>query len=141
MSALMFIVALADALFYLSSQGYDVLAVTAHAALESGWGTSQLFTSYNNPWGIKGDDVEITTQECINGEVHTVKDSFRAFNSIDDAAIDYDILIKTRYPWAWQYRDQPLLYFLGLQVDGYATDPEYFVKLVNVYRQLKGGEL
>ncbi|RKX52197.1 MAG: flagellar assembly peptidoglycan hydrolase FlgJ, partial [Thermotoga sp.] len=46
-----------------------------------------------------------------------------------------------RFPVAWQYRDQPFLYFLALQVHGYATDPYYFQKLVKIYRQLKGGEL
>jgi len=141
MTATLFIYLLADALFYLSERGYDPLAVVAHAALESGWGQSALFESYNNPWGISGCDVTFDTKEYINGEERILKGTFSAYRSLLDAAIDYDRVIKTVYRIAYKHRNEPILYFLALKIEGYATDPYYFQKLMKVYRQLKGGEL
>ncbi|MHC1623624.1 MAG: glycoside hydrolase family 73 protein [Candidatus Methanospirareceae archaeon] len=135
-----FILKIADALLYLGSLGYDVLAVASHAALETGWGKSELFQKHNNMFGIKGDGVPYETVEYFHGRPERVGAVFKTYDSILDCAKDYHELIYTNYPLAYRYRDNAYMYFLALQKEGYATDPKYFTKLCWIYNYLKGGE-
>ena len=106
--------------------------VAAQWALESGWGnhTSGRF----NFFGLKGVGTEVNTQEYINGEWITIKDGFIDFPSLY-ASVEY---LVSR--WYKDYKN-----FKGvnrannrnhcahlLMQEGYATDPVYAVKLVQI---------
>ena len=70
-----------------SSIGVPPHFLVAHAALESGWGKSEIRTANGQPshnlFGVKagkswsGASVEIQTTEYINGEAQSVRDKFR----------------------------------------------------------------
>jgi len=138
MIGLDFILTIRDAVLYLAGEGYDPLAVIAHAALESGWGTSELAREHKNLFGIKGEGVEYETCEVVNGETVVIKAKFRSYKSYEECARHYDILIKTLYPEAYKVRSHGIAYFLGI-CGKWATDPAYFAKLVKIYQLLLEG--
>lgn len=106
--------------------------VAAQWALESGWGNHT--SGRYNFFGLKGVGTEVNTQEYINGEWVTIKDGFIDFPSLY-ASIEY---LVTR--WYKDYKN-----FKGvnrannrnhcahlLMQEGYATDPGYATKLVQI---------
>ena len=121
----------------------------AQAILESGWGKSSLSLSPNhNLFGIKassdwtGDTVLIATQEYIDGKFITVEASFRKYNSWTDSLVDHASFFTNS---AWRINNYKA--FIGeldykqaaknLQAAGYATDPEYANKLINIIESYK----
>lgn len=110
----------------------------AQAILESGWGRSALAQAPNyNLFGIKGEYngqyCVFNTQEYINGKYVTVQARFRKYPSWADSINDHSNLFLrwdrysnlrgcTNYKLACQY----------VQQDGYATDPSYSNKLINL---------
>lgn len=126
---------------------YQVLpSITiAQAILESDWGQSQLTAKYNNLFGVKDDRTEntkeMTTQEYLNGEWKTVTASFRVYASYRDSLLEHAQLFHKGTTWnANQYQ-----HFLAaknyqeaakaLETDGYATDPGYAEKLIELIQQ------
>lgn len=126
---------------------YQVLpSITiAQAILESDWGQSQLTAKYNNLFGVKGDRTEntkeMTTQEYLNGEWKTVTARFRVYASYRDSLLEHAQLFHKGTTWnANQYQ-----HFLAaknyqeaakaLEIDGYATDPGYAEKLIELIQQ------
>ncbi len=126
---------------------YQVLpSITiAQAILESDWGQSQLTAKYNNLFGVKGDRTEntkeMTTQEYLNGEWKTVTARFRVYASYRDSLLEHAQLFHKGTTWnANQYQ-----HFLAaknyqeaakaLETDGYATDPGYAEKLIELIQQ------
>lgn len=126
---------------------YQVLpSITiAQAILESDWGQSQLTAKYNNLFGVKGDRTEntkeMTTQEYLNGEWKTVTARFRVYASYHDSLLEHAQLFHKGTTWnANQYQ-----HFLAaknyqeaakaLETDGYATDPGYAEKLIELIQQ------
>ena len=122
--------------------------ILAQAALESDWGKREIPTadgkhSYNL-FGIKatgdwqGKTTTVTTTEYQNGQPVKVQQRFRVYDSYLDAIGDY-IHVLTDNP---RYRDvvnasQPEAAAYALQRAGYATDPYYGAKLVQIIGQLK----
>lgn len=119
----------------------------AQAALESGWGTSSLAKPpYNNNFGIKassdwsGRTVSMPTREWLNGQYVTINASFRAYDSIADSVRDHAAFF-TNTDW----RKEHYKHVVGekdykksaraLQNAGYATDPSYATKLINIIEQ------
>lgn len=119
----------------------------SQAALESGWGTSSLAKPpYNNNFGIKassdwsGRTVPMPTREWIDGQYVTVNASFRAYDSIADSVRDHAAFF-TNTEW----RTENYKHVVGerdykksaraLQNAGYATDPSYATKLINIIEQ------
>lgn len=123
---------------------YGVIASIsiAQAILESDWHTSVLSTQYNNLYGIKADvgqkSVVLPTQEFENGEWLTIQGRFAAYDSWQQSMRAHAELLYHGTSWnAAQY--QHVLAAKDYQTaataltkDGYATDPTYAEKLVNI---------
>lgn len=123
--------------------------ILAQAALESGWGRREITTSDGKPshnlFGIKasgdwqGKTTEILTTEYINGVKHKVRAAFRVYESYEHALSDYAKFL-TKNPRYQRVLNtaNPEMGARALQESGYATDPDYAGKLVNIIHKIKG---
>lgn len=101
--------------------------VIAQAALESGY-------NINAPtlFGIKGDGVVLDTSEYVNGEYVNIRDSFKAYPTITASVQGYyDLMQSDRYAPATS-ADEYSEECRQLSICGYATDPNYSEKLINI---------
>lgn len=123
-----------------NSLGVPAQFLVAHAALESGWGKSEIRQANGQPsynlFGVKagrnwnGASVEVQTTEYVNGEAQSVREKFRAYGSYAEAFRDYANLLKTNGRFASVLGQQDGTQFArSLQQSGYATDPAYADKL------------
>lgn len=118
--------------------------IVAHAALESGWGRAEPKTADGRPshnlFGIKagsgwaGAVVEATTTEFVAGQPVKRVERFRAYGSYAEAFQDYARLLAQRYPSVLG-STEPRRFAAGLQQAGYASDPDYALKLERVINQ------
>ena len=115
----------------------------AQAALETGWGRSELRFSDGAPtynlFGIKagrswqGAVAEATTTEYVNGVAQKSVERFRAYASYGEAFRDYANLLASNPRYAEVLNQQDAAGFArGLQRAGYATDPMYAAKLERI---------
>jgi len=114
----------------------------AQAALETGWGKSTIGNA-NNLFGIKatgehtpywtGDMVNASTQENYGSGNVTIQDNFRAYKTISDSIKDHSHLLLTlpRYE-AVKTAKTPEEQLQAIKDGGYATDPNYVSKLLNI---------
>lgn len=116
---------------------------TAQAILETGWGQSVPVDKYtgllsNNLFGIKGKgakgSVTSNTWEVYNGQTYRVDADFRAYSSVGDSWKDHKtfLLNGERYK---PFTEVMFDYTKGawaLKRAGYATDPLYAIKLINI---------
>lgn len=117
--------------------------IMGQAILESDWGKSELSAKYNNLFGIKsfypGDDsVKLSTKEYKDGKWIDISANFKVYASWDDCMRDHTLLFVNGVDW------DPYLYqgvlladnydtaAKALQVSGYATDPDYADKVIDV---------
>lgn len=114
--------------------------VIAQAVLESSWGDSDLYRNANNPFGIKGNyrgkSVSYNTEEVYSGKRVTIKANFRKYPSLLAALNDHNQLLSTTFikkDNILSYRTMAKL----LQQNGYATDPSYAKKLIQIIRKYK----
>jgi flagellar protein FlgJ len=119
----------------------------AQAALETGWGQHVQKlpngkSSYNlfnikadSRWN--GDSLKVKTLEYRDGIAQQERASFRAYDSYAESFRDYVDFIKTnpRYEMALDTVADPEGYVKGLQDAGYATDPHYADKVINIYQR------
>ena len=124
--------------------GADVRALVAQAALETGWGQHQIRdgqgVSINNLFGIKagstwtGDRQAVTTLEYEDGMAVRQRAEFRAYANLTEAFNDYvDFLTShPRYQGALEHASDARAFVEELQNAGYATDPEYADKILNI---------
>lgn len=111
--------------------------IIAQAILESGWGESKLAAIYHNYFGLKcgskwtGRSVNLTTQEEYQpGELTTIKDNFRVYDSMEEGVKGYFEFIQlARYQNLKGITD-PKKYLEIIKSDGYATSNAY---VANVY--------
>lgn len=110
----------------------------AQAILESGWGESALAAAPNyNLFGIKGDYngayCTFPTSEYINGQWVRVNANFRKYPSWLESLEDHSNLFLKwdRYANLRGCKDYKLACQYVRQ-DGYATDPSYTSKLINL---------
>jgi len=120
----------------------------AQAALESNWGASELSKEANNYFGIKDASAgeEYATRE-YNNEWTTVNASFKRYDSLAESVADYANLIKNGTSWDQDFY-QPVLeadHYTeaaeAVQEAGYATDPNYADKLIQIIEQYQLYEL
>lgn len=123
--------------------------IIAQAALESGWGNREIPTRHGKPshnlFGIKatpgwkGETTEITTSEYINGALRKVKASFKVYKNYADALTDYATFL-TGNPRYQNVINSPSVEKAAhaLQESGYATDPNYAKKLMNIIHYVQG---
>ncbi|GBG00723.1 flagellar rod assembly protein FlgJ [Azospira sp. I13] len=113
--------------------------MVAHAALETGWGKSEIRRADGSPsynlFGVKagkgwqGATVDATTTEYVGGVAQTTKEKFRAYGSYAEAFRDYaSLLQRPRFAGALGQQDG-MEFARSLQQAGYATDPMYAEKL------------
>jgi flagellar rod assembly protein/muramidase FlgJ len=111
----------------------------AQAILESGWGQSHI---ENNLFGIKagsswaGKIAIRETKEFVNGQWITVQAKFRAYDSFNESIEDHAKLLGTtdRYKKVIQAEDYIEACYEVWKA-GYATDPNYSNKLINIIEQ------
>ena len=109
--------------------------LVAQDALESNWGKSSLAKDFNfgGIKAVKGAPfVEKETKEYDSKKgMHRTKSKFRKFNSLDDY-VNYkiDLLSGKRYQ---AFTGDPSQFYSRVKAGGYATDPNYVEKLINVY--------
>lgn len=116
----------------------------AQAILESNWGRSELTVRANNLFGIKGvgprGSVTMESREFVQGRWVTVTTAFRAYHSWEESIRDHsDLLLNgtrsnpTRYHGVIgaDYRTASYEVWRG----GYATDPAYPEKLIQLIEQ------
>ena len=114
--------------------------LVAHAALESGWGKSEIRAANGqqsyNLFGVKagrswsGPSVDVQTTEYVNGEAQSVREKFRVYSSYSEAFQDYAALLKNNTRFSGVVGQQDGTQFARtLQQGGYATDPAYADKL------------
>ena len=112
------------------------------AILESNWGKSTLASKYNNLFGIKayGDQkkVSLETKEFVNEEWITIQGDFKVYDSWEQSMNDHTQLFVQGVDWnpalyekvitATNYQEAAQ----ALQDAGYATDPGYAQKIIQV---------
>lgn len=101
--------------------------VLAMAALESGYNLKA-----ETLFGIKGNGKILDTTEYIDGEYVNVKDSFKLYPSLAASVQGlYDLMQWDNYDRATSCTDYEEECRM-VQACGYATDPEYSDKLINI---------
>ena len=117
----------------------------AQAILESDWGESELAADYNNLYGRKTSDLSravlMETSEFANGEWIVIQDYFKVYKNVTESIEDHALLMVNGTDW------NPALYHPvleaetyeeashALQQSGYATDPTYPQKLIDLIEQ------
>jgi flagellar protein FlgJ len=117
----------------------------AQAILESGWGRSKLSANDKNYFGMKcfGNpgtiavschDYQTTECNAVTMTCWQEVDSFRVYNSPTDSFRDHgrQLATLTRYAAAFNYQRDPNQFAAEVHKAGYATDPAYTTKLVNL---------
>jgi len=118
----------------------------AQAALETGWGRRVVGGSSHNLFSIKADrawdgrTVVQRTMEVFDGRPVTINAAFRAYKDVGAAFDDYVDFIQgnPRYERALQRAADPRAYVQELQRAGYATDPSYARKILQIHGRLAG---
>jgi len=122
--------------------------LVAHAALESGWGKRTIHNAdgsdSHNLFGIKagpswhGATTRVMTTEYVNGAAQKKMDNFRSYGSYQEAFADYANVLSSspRYKNVMNQGRNIMGFAQGLQNGGYATDPRYAHKLIDVMSSL-----
>jgi flagellar protein FlgJ len=122
--------------------------IIAIAALESGWGKHIIKeingASSHNLFGIKAHDKNLPhtmhkTTEFINNAAVKVVEPFRKFENTASAVDGFaDFLLSNpRYKTALETNNDDTQFLRELQRAGYATDPEYANKAIDVLKQVQ----
>jgi len=119
----------------------------AQACLETGYGSSGLMIKAHALFGIKasktwkGKVYSAKTNEVYAGIEQTVSAVFRAYDTVADSVRDYFKLLQgKRYKeslTAKSVEDAVHIIVKG----GYATDPKYAEKVINIYKQVVVGAI
>jgi len=124
--------------------GVDADVLIAQSALETGWGkkiiSDEAGESSHNLFGIKarkdwhGPSARVNTLEFIDGTMKKTRDTFRMYDSFADSFKDYAALITSNpgYSDAITKSRNSNEYIKALQMAGYATDPEYANKVIDI---------
>jgi flagellar protein FlgJ len=121
--------------------GVPASVTIAQAIIESYWGSSRLSAEDNNYFGIKGDSqpgtagvVWFDTWEVRGGRSVMINAPFRAYNSMAESFVDHGnfFLDNSRYASAMAVKDDARQFAQAIARDGYATDPGYAGKLIQL---------
>lgn len=116
----------------------------AQSMLESGMGESELAKNANAWFGIKCSSTEsphqngcysISTWEVdANGNRYTTTAKFRKYDAAEKSFIDHGYFLSrlSRYAKAFNYKDNPDRFIYEVHMGGYATDPQYANKVINL---------
>lgn len=123
--------------------GVSPRILLAQAALETGWGQHLPGADSHNLFGIKadrgwgGDAVSAQTREYgggVGGAWHAEAAQFRSYASYADSLRDYVRFVQDnpRYAPALAHGGSDSRYIQALAEAGYATDPEYAARVLQV---------
>ena len=113
----------------------------AQAALESGWGGGKLVKPAKNLFSIKGKGPAGTyymrAWEVSHGRSVTVRAGFRKYHTYYESLEDHGMFLKKnrRYAGAFKYTKNPDKFARAIHKAGYATDPKYSTKLINIMKK------
>jgi flagellar protein FlgJ len=118
--------------------GIPASITLAQAALESSWGAR---APGNNLFGIKADKswtgptVSFATTEHLAGHAVGLVDKFRRYSSWLDSMIDHAQFLLKNPRYAACFKETTGAgWARALQAAGYATDPDYATKLIEIMR-------
>ncbi len=120
--------------------------ILSQAYLESGSGDSLLAKKYNNFFGLKADKnwkgqkVKLKTKEADkSGNLYDTTADFRVFNSPADSFQSYaNVLSNKRFKDAGIFNSiDPIEQAKAVTKAGYATDPNYFIKINSIIDTFK----
>ena len=119
-------------------RGYKIVSTAiAQAIIESRWGESGL-AKYHNYFGLKcgskwtGKSVNMQTKEEYKpGQISTIRDNFRVFDSMADGVNGYYNFISSSRYANLKTATTPRQYAEYLKADGYATSSSYRDTLVS----------
>jgi len=108
--------------------------VAAQWALESGWGKH--VSGKHNYFGLKGAGTSTGTQEFVDGKFVDIQDSFVNFNSL------YECVVYLVDRWYKDWKQHKGVNKAAnreaaarqLVEEGYATDPDYAIKLIKIMK-------
>ena len=124
--------------------GVPPQAILAQAALETGWGQAIMQhadgRSTHNLFGIKADNrwegerITMPTLEYTQGKASRRNEPFRSYDSYAASFADYANFLRSnpRYGQALLSGHNPLQFTQALRDAGYATDPDYNIKINNI---------
>lgn len=121
--------------------GVPASVTLAQAILESDWGRSRLARDAKNLFGIKAHSrpgnagvYTINAWEVLNGADVISPETFKAYKTWADSIVDHGKWFhqQPRYRHALAVRDDPRAFARAINDAGYATDPAYSAKLVNL---------
>ncbi len=126
-----------------ATHGVRPSVLIAQAALESDWGQSTLSTEANNYFGIKGANTkeQYVTKEFDSNEWTEIQASFKQYDSMGESVRDYADLMLYGTSWDANYYASVLAASnyqeaaYALQEAGYATDPDYAHKIIQIIEQ------
>ena len=115
------------------ARGYKVCSpIIAQACIESAFGTSSLGYRWHNYFGMKcgsswkGKSVNLSTkEEYIPGQLSTIRDNFRVYDSMEDGVKGYFDFINTKRYANLKSAQTPKEYLELIKKDGYATSSSY----------------
>lgn len=115
----------------------------AQAIIESSWGSSQLSVRAKNLFGIKafsnwrGDKITLPTTEWYGDKKQVINADFRAYDCFNESIEDHSkLLANARYRPVRECTDYREA-CIKIYECGYATDPEYPVKLIRIIEENK----
>ncbi|BCN23512.1 flagellar assembly peptidoglycan hydrolase FlgJ [Vibrio alfacsensis] len=128
--------------------GVEPSLLLAQAALETGWGQKVVKNargSSNNLFNIKADRSwqgdKVTTQTLEFHDNTPVKETaaFRSYSNYQDSFNDYVRFLNEnpRYETALQQRGNSESFIRGIHNAGYATDPDYSNKVLQVKQKIE----
>ena len=122
-----------------ATSGFPQGVTVAQAALESGFGSSELSRVANNYFGIKvgpgGEAIELTTTEYVAGAAVRVPARFAKYGSMAECFVHRDHMIASLpvYQEARAAARDPEAFVCAV-ARHWATDPSYAEKVLNIYR-------
>lgn len=137
-----FIEKIADEAQQLQEQTNLFASITiAQAILESDWGNSELAKDSNNLFGIKAQETDesttLPTDEYEDGERVTIEADFKKYATVQESMVDHIVFLEgasyAPVKTAENYREAAH----ALKAGGYATDPNYAEKLIELIEQFK----
>ena len=122
--------------------GVPASVTLAQAILESGWGGSTLSRYGQAYFGVKCSSdtgpyatncVKLPTWEVINGQNVTVMAYFRSYQSLTDSILDHGHFLRNNSRYASAFNTtSPQSFARAIHAAGYATDPQYANKLIDL---------
>ncbi len=120
--------------------GMPASVILAQGMLESAYGQSELAQKAQNHFGLKcgtwqGEPYFRRTNEYKDGKAVVERHCFRAYNDVEESYRDHSEHIKSRSNYTFLFDAQSLDYKFwaeGLLKAGYATDPNYATKIINL---------